>query len=99
VVDALRLDVLPTLTGSPRYQVQVCLAALDVVRRELSSGTALADADRALLEGLGVDDEQQLVGEIRDGLQPDRFAAVVRALTVRVEAELAIVRPGAVRPS
>jgi hypothetical protein len=99
VVDSLRLDVLPTLEGQPRYQVQVCVAALEVVQRELRSGSTVADTRDRVLRDLGSADERALVQEIRGGLDADRFAEVVHALTIHVEAELAIVRPAALRPA
>jgi hypothetical protein len=96
VVDTLREDLLPGANGRDRYQLQVCVAALQMVQRELALSGELTAAAETLLVETGAPDHATLVAEIRAGLEPNRFVAVVAALRHRVEADLRVVRPDAI---
>ncbi len=90
VVETLRTELLPLAGGRSRYLLRACAAALEVVRRDLTAGAERSRVDGAVFAELGVPDERALVAEIRAGLTPDRFAAIVAALGPRTEVELRV---------
>ncbi|MEV4137203.1 DUF6285 domain-containing protein [Dactylosporangium sp. NPDC049742] len=90
VVETLRTELLPQVSGRSRYLLKACAAALEVVQRDLAAGTERRRVDGAVFAELGVPDERALVAEIRAGLAPDRFAAILAALGPRTEVELRV---------
>jgi hypothetical protein len=90
VVETLDAELLPLVGGRSRYLLKACIAALEVVRRDLAAGPERRQVDRAVFADLGVADERALVAEIRAGLAPARFAQVVEALGRRSELELRV---------
>lgn len=95
VVECLRDDLLPTATGRDRYQLQVCIAALEIVQREGHLEEATAAAQAALLAELDAPDDAALLAEIKAGPSAERVSELVAALRRRVEADLRVVRPDA----
>jgi hypothetical protein len=90
VMETLGAELLPQVNGRSRYLLKACIAALEVVQRDLTAATERAQVDRAVFAELGVPDEQSLVAEIRAGLDPGRFAQVVAALDRRTDVELRV---------
>ena len=90
VVETLRTELLPLVSGRSRYLLKACAAALEVVQRDLTAATERRQVDGALFAELGVPDERALVAEIRAGLAPERFAAILAALGPRTEVELRV---------
>ncbi len=94
VVETLRDEILPTVDGRGRYQLRACIAAVELVQRELAAGTELSTVGQAVLAELGARDEAALVAEIRGGLTAERFAAIAGGLRRRSAAEMRILWPG-----
>ena len=93
VAECLRDELLPDLAGRARYLLQVCLSALEMVRREEAHGQELAAAEQAFRSETGTVDDAALVAEIRAGVDEARAAQLVEALVRRNRADLAVVRP------
>jgi hypothetical protein len=96
VVECLRDELLPTASGRDRYQLQVCVAALEIVQRAQQLADDVEAAEIELLRELGHPDRAAVLAEIKAGPSPDRFAVLVAALRRRIEADLRVVRPSAV---
>jgi hypothetical protein len=96
VVECLRDELLPTAGGRDRYQLQVCVAALEIVQREQQLSAEIEAAQTELLRELGQHDNAALLAEIKAGPSAARFSVLVTALRRRVEADLRVVRPSAV---
>ncbi|WP_433059041.1 DUF6285 domain-containing protein [Dactylosporangium sp. CS-033363] len=90
VVETLRDELAPSVSGRGRYLLKACVAALETVRRDLAAGPERREVDAAVFAELGVAGERDLVAEIRAGLDPERFAEVVAALGRRTEVELRV---------
>lgn len=94
VAGFLRDEVEPAATGRRRFHAKVAANALDMVRRELELGPALAAAHAARLAALGVADEAELAAAIRAGAFDDRLAEVTAAVRATVADKLAVANPG-----
>jgi hypothetical protein len=90
VVETLRAELLPVVSGRSRYLLKACAAAIELVQRDLAAGAERRAVDRAVFAQLGVPDERALVVEIGAGLTADRFAEIAAALARRTEVELRI---------
>jgi hypothetical protein len=93
VVEALRDEILPEVDGRHRYQLRACIAAVELVQRELAGAAELAEVDRQVFAELGVRDDQALADEIREGLTPQRFAAIADGLRRRSQASMRVLWP------
>ena len=76
---ALTEEVVPGLTGRPRYVALMVANALGIAAREIGEGDGLASAEADLLAGEGAD---ALVRAIREG-QRDADPALHAALSER----------------
>jgi hypothetical protein len=94
VVETLRTELLPQMTGRSRYLLKACAAALETVQRDLVAEPERQAVDRVVFAELGVPDERALVAEIRAGLDPERFGRIVGALAKRTDVELRVLGRG-----
>jgi hypothetical protein len=94
VTEYLRDELLPAADGATRYQLRVCVAALEIARRDLTYGPAVAAEHQRLLATLGVSDDAALAAEIRRGLSPERFAEIRSVLQRQNDLAVSLVRPG-----
>jgi hypothetical protein len=78
------------LSGRDAFLARVAHRALDVVRRELALGPALAAAHADRLAGLGVTSDAELARQVRSGRTDD---AVVGAVTAAVVDKLRVADP------
>ncbi len=90
---ALGEEVLPGLDGRAEFQLRVTLRALGMVERELEHAAPHAAVHAAALESLGVADESQLAGAIRDGRLDARKPEVFAALRSTTRAKLEVANP------
>jgi aminoglycoside phosphotransferase (APT) family kinase protein len=90
---ALGDEVLPGLEGRAEFQVRVTLRALGMVERELERAADHAAVHAAALESLGVADESELAGAIREGRLDGREPEVLTALRATVRAKLEVANP------
>lgn len=86
---ALAEEVLPSLTGRPRYVALMVANALGIAAREIGEADGLASAEA---DFLGQDSADALVGAIRDGRR-DADAALHAALTARADIAARIWKP------
>jgi Domain of unknown function (DUF6285) len=93
VREFLEKDVMAATEGRVRFHARVAVNVLAMVERELTLGPAQADAHRAALERLGVDDEAALAAAIRDGSLDGRRAEVLHVLRETVRAKLEVSNP------
>ena len=99
VAGYLTSDLLPAASGAARYQLRVCIAALEIASLDLREGEAVQAVHAAGLESLGVASDAELAAEIRAGLSPERYARVRSVLERQVEAARSLLpgegrRPG-----
>jgi hypothetical protein len=94
VTEYLRDELLPAADGATRYQLRVCVAALEIAWRDLTYGPAVAAEHQRLLATLGVSDDAALAAEIRRGLSPERFAEIRSVLQRQNDLAVSLVRPG-----
>jgi len=99
--DDLERDVLPALSGLPRYRVRIVLNVLRLVTRELEQAPQADAAERERLVALlgGSDDalpalRADLAGRIERGELPLDDPALVAHLTAGLREALAIDSPG-----
>jgi aminoglycoside phosphotransferase (APT) family kinase protein len=90
---ALGDDVLPGLGGRAEFQVRVTLRALGMIERELEHAADHAAVHAAALQSLGVTDEGEMAGAIRDGRLDGHEAEVFAALRATVRAKLEVANP------
>jgi aminoglycoside phosphotransferase (APT) family kinase protein len=93
VREYLESDVVEATTGRVRFHSRVAANVLAMVERELRLGPAQAEAHRARLAALGVDDDSALAAAIRSGEIDDRQAEVTAALRAAVADKLAVSNP------
>ena len=93
VVECLREELLPGLSGRDRYQTLVCIAAVEIVRREICQAEEIAAAEERLRQTTGKADDRALVDEIRaGGMDAERFAVLVAALSERNVIDVTVAR-------
>jgi uncharacterized protein YbgA (DUF1722 family) len=93
VREFLERDVMAATEGRVKFHTRVAVNVLAMVQRELELGPAQADAHRAALERLGVNDEAELAAAIRAGSLDDRRAEVIGVLRETVVAKLDVANP------
>ncbi|MDP4025262.1 DUF6285 domain-containing protein [Methylobacterium sp. NEAU 140] len=91
---ALLEEVVPGLTGRPRYVALMVANALGIAGREIEAGAALGEAEARALAGLsGPDPAAALVRAIRDGAR-DADPALHAALAETAARAAAVWKPG-----
>jgi hypothetical protein len=86
-------DVLPLLEGRAAFQLRVTLRALGMVGRELNLAEEHAAIHAAGLARLGVADEADFAGAIRDGQLLGRDAEIFEVLRASVRAKVEVANP------
>ena len=93
VREFLERDVMTATEGRVQFHTRVAVNVLAMVQRELEQGPAQAEAHRAALARLGVNDEAELAAAIRAGSLDERRAEVVEVLRQTVAAKLDVANP------
>ena len=93
VREFLEKDVMPATEGRVHFHTRVAVNVLAMVQRELELGPAQAEAHRAALGRLGVNDEAALATAIRAGTLDDRRSEIVEVLRATVAAKLDVANP------
>jgi Domain of unknown function (DUF6285) len=95
----LKAEVLPALSGSSKYHVQVALSALGIVGREMAGADRLDAAERVRLDGLlhaeGSREElnRVLCAAIRERRLTYRDAALLEHLRLTTMGKMSIDNP------
>jgi hypothetical protein len=95
----LKAEVLPALSGSSKYHVQVALSALGIVGREMAGADRLDAAERARLadllhtEGSREELDRLLCARIRERQLTYRDAALVEHLRLTTMGKMSIDNP------
>ncbi|MBU6215609.1 MAG: phosphotransferase family protein [Acidobacteria bacterium] len=80
--------------GRSGFHARVAANVVAQLERELVLGPLIADRHRARLAALGADDDEALVGLIRDGAFADDDRVLLDALRAATRDTLAVVNPG-----
>jgi hypothetical protein len=95
----LKAEILPALSGSSKYQVQVALTALGIVGREIASADQLDAAEAARLENLlhaggsRAELNRLLCARIRERRATYRDAALIEHLRLTTMGKMSIDNP------
>lgn len=98
VREYLEGDVMGATDGRVRFHSRVAANVLATVERELELGPAMASAQTARLERLGVADEAELAAAIRAGRTADRTTEVTAVVAETVVDKLRVANPGYMSP-
>ncbi|GAA2371303.1 DUF6285 domain-containing protein [Nonomuraea africana] len=91
VREFLETDVLPEVEGRVRFHTRVAVNVLGMVEREIELGPSQAAAHADRLDRLGVADDAELAGAIREGrFEEDELLGV---LTAAVRDKLRVANP------
>lgn len=93
VREFLERDVMAATEGRVHFHTRVAVNVLGMVERELALGAEQAAAHAEGLAALGMADEAELAGAIRDGRLDDRMADVTAFVRRTVEAKLRVANP------
>jgi hypothetical protein len=100
VREFLETDIMTSTEGRVQFHTRVAVNALGMIERELVTGPALADAERARAVALlGHDDpdlrqlEREVAARIRDGSLDDRLDAVRDHVRATVREKLLVANP------
>ena len=98
VREFLERDVMAATEGRVRFHARVAVNVLGMVERELSLGPAQRAAHADELAGLGVGNEDELAGAIRDGRLEGRRDEVIDLLRRTVRDKLLVAHPSYLEP-
>ncbi|MDZ7674139.1 MAG: phosphotransferase family protein [Acidimicrobiales bacterium] len=87
-------DVRETASGRTAFHGRVASNALGAVQRELEQGPGMVAENVARLGGLGIGNEADMAGAIRDGRFDDRIAEVQTVVAETVVDKLRVANPG-----
>jgi hypothetical protein len=93
VSEFLREDVLPNLSGRPKFDLRVSLNVLDGIMRELEDRGAYAATHAVRLAELGVESDEELAVAIRSGRLDDRLDELITTFRADTRERLAIANP------
>lgn len=85
-------DLMSRVDPDLRHPVRICVAALEIARRDIELGPQVVSTKTTIFSELGVETQEALVEEIRGHLTPSRRAEVRAATSALVDAELALLK-------
>jgi hypothetical protein len=86
-------DLLPGVDGRLQFHTRVAINMVDIVAREITVGQSQEIAHSAVLEGLGVSTDLELVTAIKNGVYDSDLESLLTSLLPVVEDKVRVANP------